>query len=182
MITCPNCKQTLPPSALTCQFCGADVRSVKRPRFERDRISGASNAAGAGLTPEHIVQVWIALGALWVLTIIWGFVFGLSIIPARFGGQLSGGLISGVVVIVQILRLGGAVTFTGRMKVPLTAINGAVWLGVGWCVLGLVLNGINIATAGSSGIGYVVMDVACLLVHSGVFWIIKRAEEDGLLP
>ncbi len=182
MISCPNCNQTLPDSAVNCQFCGADVRSVKRQRQTRDNVTGATSTVGSGLSPDQVVQVWVLLGAVVILTIGWALYMGLSAVPSRYPGQLTGGWLAGPVVLVQVVRLIAAVLFVGRAKVPVAMIRAGLWVGVGWSVVSLIVNGIYVATNGPGAVGFALADVACLAVHYFAFGIINRSEEEGLLP
>lgn len=73
MITCPRCGNTLPPSAMRCQFCGNDVSKAARP--VQPNPYDRSVWANPPLSWQHIVGnvfgvLWILYGALILIAAI----------------------------------------------------------------------------------------------------------------
>jgi hypothetical protein len=177
MITCPHCGKTLPAHVLTCQFCGGDVRNVHRPKVERDSLTGVVQQAGAGLSPNQIVQVWVGLGAAWVLAVLWSIGYAINVL-APIGVPAA----TGVVVLFNVVRLAVAGVFTARVKVAESLLKGFAWIGAVISALS-VAGGVLTATTGAQmGVGIAVANALALAVHVGVLWIIRKASEDGLVP
>ncbi len=68
MITCPNCKNTLPDWATTCQFCQTNVQNVPRPRGAGPTDPDDVRPHGGKLPDKTIWSIYYSICALWILT------------------------------------------------------------------------------------------------------------------
>lgn len=82
MITCPNCKKTLPDWAQNCQFCGSDLKSVARPFLAP--VQG--RARGSARTADWIWPAYYGICGWDILNGIYGIIMGLQ--PHRAHGLM----------------------------------------------------------------------------------------------
>src|SRR4051794_21836396 len=79
-IQCPNCKQSLPPGAMRCQFCGMDLSQMARPAHA---VAANRAHAQARSTAPHWTEIaFQVLAGMWVLNAAFEVVQGLGLIPA----------------------------------------------------------------------------------------------------
>ncbi len=148
MFPCPRCGQMLPPTAVACQFCHADVRHVPRPmtQAQKERI------AGSPVTVLRVIA--LILGAIWILRggleLLTGILMsqtadtaGNSILSAAFAGA---GFFVGIFGCIHIL-LGTGILFRWSW------IPTAVYIFCGFGIIGDLISLLG-------GNGYALIDLA----------------------
>jgi len=138
-ITCPNCKQTLPYKAQTCQFCKSDVRTVARAALPDQRPVGPA-------VESWKITSYYVMGGWWILN-------GLLIVlgSAQLLSKLATGgamMFSGIPAIGIIIGIVYALTGIGlllKIEIARGIVNVLSWITIALSVLnvgGLLLGGL----------------------------------------
>jgi len=79
-IQCPQCNQSLPPGAMRCQFCGADLSQIARPAHAVAHLRAQAKARS---TAPHWKEIaFHILAGLWVLSALFELLQGSHVVPA----------------------------------------------------------------------------------------------------
>lgn len=166
MITCPNCKNTLPDWATACQFCHTDVRSIPRSKQPDD-----VQRYGHRLSTGTLNAIYYALATLWIVT--GAFAAWEAVQPVKFMGEtIQPGafeyVIAGFGGIRALIGIGLAV----KLEVARGIVNFVSALSLLFGLLGLVGSLMGTFLFGPLAILGVVENIVSIIVAGGTIWII----------
>lgn len=170
MFPCPSCGKTLPPSALTCQFCGANVGKVPRQR-------DPSDVTGHGVKKEYIWTAYYLLAAFWLVGAIWSILDVLVVTPAQMGAKYEGHnaftyAIAGFAGIRAIVALG----LIFKVELVRAVVNFFAFLGLAGAFLRLIGSLLSIALFGPIGLLFVVLAIIDMAINAGIMWVIGETD------
>ncbi len=176
MITCPNpsCNQKLPDFVQTCQFCGQDLTSVRRPHSD-DPVTGS------GMKKEHVWTIYYLLCAFMLLTGIWGVVDDVAISVGSEGMDTM----NYVGVIFSVVQIMLAIGMFMRLEWARGLVNFWCWVGIVFTLLGLGLLIMAMLTVigGVMPTGLLILSLFLslldLAVYGGVIWVIGETDRYG---
>lgn len=185
MITCPNCRQTLPDFVNQCQFCGADTRAVQRPAFQPvddDGFDQPDLRTGSGLSGEWVRRIYYGLGTMWIVTGVWGLLDITLIGPAASKKPFEMSLLTGLIIGITCIRLVLAVGYMMRANIAKQIINVFAAIGLLFALLGLVGSLMTIMLVGPLGVVFVILQLIDVIVNGGIMWIIGESERPDVFP
>ncbi|MFY9235083.1 MAG: hypothetical protein WAO58_11570 [Fimbriimonadaceae bacterium] len=153
MLTCPGCKATLPTWATKCQFCGADVASVPRPRpdpGDPDAQVFRPNRTWV-MTAYYAISIWYIVDGLRIgasmLSEARSDSEGMDVFSTAFAVLT---ILIGIGLLLRVELVRAIVVFFAALGVlfgilgVLSGIMGSMYLGI-WGLLGVIFSLISIA-------------------------------------
>ena len=124
MIQCPGCGRTLPNGAVRCQFCGADLSNVARPR-------AAAPARKVKGPPTYIMTLYHVGAGWWILQGGRTVAVSLGILPemmSALGGAFAGFVIVAIVIgaIQALLGIG----LMAKVELARGIVNVLCWINI----------------------------------------------------
>lgn len=182
MIACSGCRATLPDWAQKCQFCGADVTKVARPKPDYPRDNSKPLVAPAG----WIFPAYYALCAYWIISGLAGIAnaYHVAVTPVtmKFMGVTTTetpgfgfGFILGAAIGTFSLLVG--IGLLARVEIARGIANFLAGLNIIFGLLGLAGSLIGAAFAGPWGL---LLSLKCVLdiVTSGLMiYLIGETEK-----
>lgn len=160
MIQCPSCKNTLPDWAQKCQFCGADVTKVPRPKAAPQQK--AYRTAGSGYANKNLIWGLYYFFAVW-----WIIDGGLTLATAK-GSVLE-------IVIGSIQALVG-VGLLLRIDFLRGVFNVLAFLGLLGALRGLIFAILGSAFFGLSGFLLVLFMVFKICLYGAQIWVLGETD------
>ncbi|MBX3118021.1 MAG: hypothetical protein KF784_03080 [Fimbriimonadaceae bacterium] len=167
MITCPQCKNSLPDWAQSCQFCGSPLTNVPRPKVEKERRTNL------GAIPKWIWALyytvciyWLVEGTFDILTSFHVIQFGSEKVEAVDPfGIIAGGIsvICGLGLIIRLEFIRGIVNFVCFLNI-LSGLLG------GWA--GLMLMAVN----GMYGSIILILNALQVITSALMIWLIGETD------
>lgn len=176
MIVCPNpsCNQKLPDFVQTCQFCGQDLTSVRRPHSD-DPITGS------GVKPEAVSTLYYVLSTLILLSGVWGVIDALVVGVGEYGMDL-GNILSAVFSGAQVLV---AIGLLAKVEIARGIVNIFCWIGIFLAGLSVVFLVVALLTPFGAILspGYllvaILISVVRIAIYGGMIWVIGETDRYG---
>jgi len=172
MIKCPKCNQTLMDSAVTCQFCGADTKSVPRPITQKKEVRQRGFQTAPWIWPAYYACAgwYIFTGLVELISAVVamnstndsafgkslsgffaiGLIIGAINVIVGFGLILKVEFIRGITKIFCFLQLGGALMSIGGIVMASGVMGPAAYLYLGQHIVDLVSAGLMIYLLGET--------------------------------
>lgn len=187
MITCPNCKQTLPDFVVKCQFCGADTKSV--PRFggqtvHADGFEEPDLKTGSGLSGLWVRRIYYGLGIFWLVMGLLSMVLVIISATSSTGKQEATGFdvwtfVGLMLGFIQVLI---SIGYLARVRSVMKVVNFFAALGVLANILKLIGGLMSIMIFGPIGLVFIVGYIFNIIVNGGVMWIIGESDRPDAFP
>ena len=186
MITCPRCGQTIAGTALRCQFCGADLSNVPKPRptSPYPRGGGGHTRGGSGTAKWKYVVAYI-IGSLWLIQ---GALMFIASVPITRTGFLEStspplrGFITawglGIGLVGLLFGAAGLGILLRRNWGP-SIMRVTCWLGIVFGIIGLLVSiGLifPILPLGSTP-GDIAQATFVIAIAVFTLWILKETED-----
>ncbi|MBS1724987.1 MAG: hypothetical protein JSS66_18765 [Armatimonadetes bacterium] len=160
MITCPNCKNSLPDWATSCQFCNADVRGIPRPKGSDD-----VPRHGGKLPDKTLWTIYYVLCAFWIVN------GGANLILALTSKQPN--YISLAFGVFQLLVGLGLVL---KLEIVRGIVNVLSFLSILQGLLGLIGSLMSILAFGALGLIFVLVNIITIVIAGATVWIIGETQ------
>lgn len=170
MFPCPSCRKTLPPSAATCQFCGANVGKVPRQR-------DPSDITGHGVKKEYVWTMYFLLSAFWLAGAAWTILDVLVITPNQMGAKFEGhGVIEYAIAGFGGIRAIIALGLLFKVELVRAVVNFFAFLGLAIAFFELIGSLLNIAIFGPIGLVFVILAILDMAINAGIMWVIGETD------